>query len=133
MKGLLGFAFLGVILLSGCCLFAKTDAHAPVVDGNVLPATVEPSSTVRLCDVSISRKGDLLVFEGTLHPRSFMQKETGQVEIRVVDSKGHLLRELKVAPDSPVFREKGEPLPHFSASMQLEPPDGARAHVYARE
>jgi hypothetical protein len=133
MKGLSVFAFLGVVLLSGCCMFAKTDAHAPVAAGNALPATVVPSSTVRLSDVSIVRQGDSLVFGGTLHPRSFMQKETGRVEIRVVDAKGRLLRELKAIPDSPVFREKGEPLPRFSVSTDLAPPEGARVHIYARE
>jgi len=133
MKGLAGFVFLGVVLLSGCCMFAKTDAHAPVAAGNAFPATVEPSSAVRLSDVSIARKGGSLVFEGTLHPRSFVQKETGHVEIRVVDSKGQLLRQLKATPDSPVFQGKGKPLPRFSISTNLAPPEGARVHIYAHE
>jgi len=131
MKGLL--CLLGTVLLSGCCMFAKTDAHAPVVDGNALPATVVPSATVRLSDVSIAQKGGSLVFEGTLHPRSFMQKETGHVLIRVVDAKGHLIKEVKAVPDTPVFREKGNPLPRFSASADLVPPKGAKVHIYAHE
>jgi len=133
MKGSLSFVFLGVVLLSGCCLFAKTDAHAPVIEGNALPATVEPSSTVRLSDISIIQKGNLLIFEGTLHPRSFVQKETGEVEIRIVNSKDQLLQELKIAPDTPVFRAKGQPLPHFSISTNLTPQKGTRVHIYARE
>jgi len=134
MKGLMGFVFLGVVLFSaGCCLFAKTDAHTPLVDGNALPATMVPSKVVRLSDISIVQKGDSLVFEGTLHPRSFMQKETGYVEIQILDSKGKLLRQLKAVPGSPVFREKGEPLPRFSVSTDLVPPKGAKVHIRPRE
>ncbi len=134
MKALMVSVLLGGILFSaGCCLFAKVDAHAPVAPGNVLPASTVPSTAVRLSDISIVQKGGSLVIEGTLHPRSFMQKETGYVDVRIVDSDGNLLQQIKAIPDSPVFREKNDPLPRFSVSVNMVPPKGARVHLHPHE
>ena len=130
MRGLAGFGlFVAGLLVAGCCMFAEQDAHAPVVAGNAYPATVVPSTEVRLSDISIKPKGDLLVISGVLHPRSFLQKETGLVDIRIVDAQGNLVRQLKARPDTPVFREKGQPLPRFHISTPADLPKGARFHI----
>ena len=130
MRGLAKFGvFAASLLMAGCCMFAKQDAHAPVVAGNAYPATVVPSIKVRLSDISIKPKGDSLVIAGVLHPRSFMHQETGYVDIRIVDAQGNLVRQLKAVPDTPVFREKGQPLPRFSISTRADLPKGARFHI----
>lgn len=119
-----------VLLLSGCCLFMEP---TPPPQANDCEVSLKSSSTVALEDVWVHQEGDQLVIEGTLHPRSFIQKAVGHVDVRITDTKGNLLKVLKIAPENPVFEKTKGRVSPFTVSFDLVVAPDATAYLEAHD
>ncbi len=105
-----------VVLSVGCCFFKDPPPPPPPNDTEVV---LKASSTVGVEDVWVHQEGESLVIQGTLHPRSFVQKDAGHVDVRILDAAGQVLRELTIAPDEAVFQKESGKVSPFSVSVAL--------------
>lgn len=125
-------AFVGMLLMAmlsaGCCFFLEPPPPPPP---NAAEVVLEASSTVAIKEVWVHQEGEALVIQGTLHPRSFVQKDAGHVDVRIVNAEEKRLRELKIAPDEAVFRKETGKVSPFSAVVGLVIPPDARVCLRA--
>ncbi|MBN2164212.1 MAG: hypothetical protein JXR25_14030 [Pontiellaceae bacterium] len=116
-----------VVLLSGCCLFME---KPPKVEQSA-HVSLKYSTGVLIDDVWVHQEGQQLVIDGALHPRSFMEKEAGHVDITIKDADGNLLKQISVAPESTVFEKETGRVSAFSVSIDLVVSPEARVMLEA--
>ena len=118
--------FVMIVLSTGCCLFLEPPPPPPANDTKVV---VKSSSNVGIEDVWVHQEVESLVIQGTLHPGSFVQKDAGHVDVRIVDAEEKLMQELKIAPDEAVFSKENGKLVPFSASVALAVSPDAKVYL----